>query len=66
MLEDETKIKFINEKLAQLKTYIKLNSHINLNDICVISEDFKLNLIILISYNLLLFQTKKGLIKFLT
>ena len=40
MLEDETKIKFINEKLAQLKTYIKLNSHINLNDICVISEDF--------------------------
>ena len=39
MLEDETKIKFINEKLAQLKTYIKLNSHINLNDICVISED---------------------------
>lgn len=40
MLKDETKIKFINEKLAQLKTYIKLNSHINLNDICVISEDF--------------------------
>lgn len=40
MLKDETRIKFINEKLAQLKTYIKLNSHINLNDICVISEDF--------------------------
>lgn len=43
MLKDETKIKFINEKLAQLKTYIKLNSHINLNDICVISEDFFAN-----------------------
>lgn len=40
MLKDEIRIKFINEKLAQLKTYIKLNSHINLNDICVVSEDF--------------------------
>lgn len=40
MLEEEKKIKFINEKLAQLKEYIKFNTKINLNDICIISENF--------------------------
>lgn len=40
MLIEEEKIKNVEEKLSILTAYIKANTSINLNDICIISEDF--------------------------
>lgn len=40
MLKEEMNIKTIAKSLSILKTYTKMNTKLNLNDICIISEDF--------------------------
>ena len=40
MIKEEMEIKNIATNLSILKTYIKMNTKLNLNDICIISEDF--------------------------
>lgn len=40
MIKEEMEIKNIATNLSILKTYIKMNTKLNLNDICIVSEDF--------------------------
>ena len=40
MLKEEMEIKNIATNLSSLKSYIKMNTKLNLNDICIVSEDF--------------------------